>query len=49
MRAKLISDSYIEDLEAEINDFIEDKKAIDIKYQYDDGYYTALIMYEDEI
>lgn len=40
------ADLYGSELEALINDFIQDKKVIDIKYQSHNQ--SALIMYEDE-
>lgn len=56
MKVKYIAEPYGHDeFEKEINDFIKDKKIIDIKFQenfsisedYEDGMKSALIMYED--
>ena len=56
MKVKYIAEPYGHDeFEKEINDFIKDKKIIDIKYQdnfslyedYEDGMKSALIMYEE--
>lgn len=56
MKVKYISESYgYDEFEKEINDFIKDKKIIDIKFQenfsisedYEDGMKSALIMYEE--
>lgn len=48
MKVKFINQPYwpTDLLEDSINDFIKDKKTIDIKYQSDNQ--SALIMYEDE-
>ena len=57
MKVKYIAEPYGHDkFEKEINDFIKDKKIIDIKYQdnfslyedYEDGMKSALIMYEEK-
>lgn len=56
MKVKYIAEPYGHDeFEKEINDFIKDKKIIDIKYQdnfslyefCEDGMKSALIMYEE--
>ena len=56
MKVKYIAEPYGHDyFEKEINDFIKDKKIIDIKFQenfslsedYEDGMKSALIMYEE--
>ena len=56
MKVKYIAEPYGHDeFEKEINDFIKDKKIIDIKFQEDfslsedlrDGIKSALIMYEE--
>ena len=56
MKVKYIAEPYgYDEFEKEINDFIKDKKIIDIKYQekfslsedYKDGMKSALIMYEE--
>ena len=56
MKVKYIAEPYGHDeFEKEINDFIKDKKIIDIKFQenfslsedYEDGMNSALIMYEE--
>lgn len=56
MKVKYISEAYgYDEFEKEINDFIKDKKIIDIKFQdnfslsedYQDGMKSALIMYEE--
>lgn len=56
MKVKYISEPYgYDEFEKEINDFIKDKKIIDIKFQdsfsisglNDDGMKSALIMYEE--
>ena len=56
MKVKYIAEPYGYDgFEKEINDFIKDKKIIDIKYQdnfslyeyREDGMKSALIMYEE--
>lgn len=56
MKVKYISEPYgYDEFEKEINDFIKDKKIIDIKFQenfpisedYKDGMKSALIMYEE--
>lgn len=56
MKVKYIAEPYGHDeFEKEINDFIKDKKIIDIKYQdnfslyedYEDGMKSVLIMYEE--
>ena len=56
MKVKYIAEPYGHDeFEKEINDFIKDKKIIDIKYQdifslyeyREDGMKSALIMYEE--
>lgn len=56
MKVKYIAESYGHDeFEKEINDFIQDKKIIDIKFQEnfsisglnEDGMKSALIMYEE--
>ncbi len=54
MKVKVFDESHEKDLEAAINDFIEDVKVIDIKYQVavsifgeEQVYcFSALIMYE---
>lgn len=48
MKVKIINQPYwpTDLLEDSINDFIKDKKTIDIKYQSDNQ--SALIMYEDK-
>lgn len=57
MKVKYIAEPYGHDeFEKEINNFIKDKKIIDIKYQdnfslyedYEDGMKSALIMYEEK-
>ena len=56
MKVKYIAEPYARnEFEKEINDFIKDKKIIDIKFQenfsisedYEDGMKSALIMYEE--
>lgn len=56
MKVKYIAEPYGHDFfEKEINDFIKDKKIIDIKFQenfslsedYEDGTKSVLIMYEE--
>ena len=56
MKVKYIAEPYAHhEFEKEINDFIKDKKIIDIKFQenfsisedYEDGMKSALIMYEE--
>ena len=56
MKVKYIAEPYgYDEFEKEINDFIKDKKIIDIKYQdnfslyeyREDGMKSALIMYEE--
>ena len=56
MKIKYIAEPYgYDEFEKEINDFIKDKKIIDIKFQenfslsedYKDGMKSALIMYEE--
>ena len=56
MKVKYIAEPYgYDEFEKEINDFIKDKKIIDIKFQenfslsedYEDGMKSALIMYEE--
>lgn len=56
MKVKYIAEPYAHDeFEKEINDFIKDKKIIDIKFQdsfsmsglNEDGMRSALIMYEE--
>ena len=56
MKVKYIAEPYgYDEFEKEINDFIKDKKIIDIKFQenfslsedYQDGMKSALIMYEE--
>lgn len=56
MKVKYIAEPYGHDeFEKEINDFIKDKKIIDIKYQdnfllyeyHEDGMKSVLIMYEE--
>ena len=57
MKVKYIAEPYGHDeFEKEINDFIKDKKIIDIKFQdnfsisseyYEDGIKSVLIMYEE--
>ena len=56
MKVKYIAEPYAHhEFEKEINDFIKDKKIIDIKFQdnfslsglNEDGMKSALIMYED--
>lgn len=44
MKIKIFNDAY----ESEINEFIKDKKIIDIKYSITQGIFSALIMYEEE-
>ena len=57
MKVKYIAEPYAHDgFEKEINDFIKDKKIIDIKFQdsfsmsglNEDGMRSALIMYEEQ-
>ena len=55
MNVKIFDEEHEEDLEAKINDFIEDKEIIDIKYQISVAMfseeqvycYSALIMYKE--
>ena len=56
MKVKYIAEPYgYDEFEKEINDFIKDKKIIDIKFQEnfsmsgynEDGMKSALIMYEE--
>lgn len=56
MKVKIFSTSYgKEKLENELNEFIQDKKVIDIKFTevcvgeptYETGDWSALVMYED--
>ncbi len=55
MQIKVFDEEHEEDLEEKVNDFIEDVKVIDIKYQvavcmFSDEQvycYSALIMYEE--
>ena len=56
MKVKYIAEPYGHDeFEKEMNDFIKDKKIVDIKFQenfslyedYEDGMKSALIMYEE--
>lgn len=55
MKVKLFDEAHEKDLEASINEFIEDKKVIDIKYQVAIGVFSeeqiycfsALVMYEE--
>ncbi len=46
MKVKIIK-NYI-DLQRAINNFIEDKNVIDIKYCVDNGKSSALIIYEEK-
>ena len=57
MKVKYIAEPYgYDEFEKEINDFIKDKKIIDIKFQdsfsisglNEDGMKSALIMYEED-
>lgn len=56
MKVKIIDDVYTSNLQDEINDFIKDKKIIDIKYQINScqgnlgliNTISALIMYEED-
>lgn len=45
MKVKIIGG--LDAFEDRINDFIKDKKVIDIKYQDNSGIISALIMYEE--
>lgn len=55
MKVKLFDEAHEKDLEAVVNEFIEDVKVIDIKYQVAIGVFSeeqiycfsALIMYEE--
>lgn len=55
MKVRLFDEAHEKDLEASINEFIEDKKIIDIKYQVAIGMFSeeqiycfsALVMYEE--
>ncbi|MFX0551871.1 hypothetical protein [Lactobacillus gasseri] len=46
MKVKIIGG--LNAFEDRINDFIKDKKIIDIKYQDNSGVISALIMYEED-
>lgn len=50
MKVKIFSCTFYSDLEDKINDFIQDKKVQDIKYNksYHDSF-SALIIYEEDI
>lgn len=47
MKVKIFHDYYLSNLEKHINDFISDKKVIDIKYGHTTYNYSALIMYKE--
>lgn len=53
MKVKTIWDTLADGLDKQINDFIQHKHVVDIKFstctddKYDDIYLSALIMYED--
>lgn len=55
MKVKIFDESHEKDLEAAVNDFIEDRNVIDIKYQVALGIFSeeqvycfsALVMYEE--
>lgn len=53
MKVRTIWDTLADGLDKQINDFIQHKHVVDIKFstctddKYDDIYLSALIMYED--
>ena len=54
MKVKTICNTSLSDLDKEINDFIKDKKIIDIKFtevmsdDYNPGDWSALVIYEEK-
>ena len=54
MKVKTICNTSLSDLDKEINDFIKDKKIIDIKFTevmsdgYNPGDWSALVIYEEK-
>ena len=48
MKTKILFDTFYDGLEEEINEFIKDKKIIDIKYQLSGTRKSALVMYEED-
>lgn len=54
MKVKTICNTSLSDLDKEINDFIKDKKIIDIKFtevmsdDYNHGDWSALVIYEEK-
>ena len=49
MKTKVIYDNKLSSFERELNEFIQDKKIIDIKFASDDGCLLALVLYEDQM
>ena len=48
MKTKILFDTFYDGLEEKINEFIKDKKIIDIKCQLSGTRKSALVMYEEE-
>lgn len=48
MKVKILFDTLYDGLEMKINDFIKDKKIIDIKCQLSGTRKSALVMYEED-
>lgn len=48
MKVKFCLESHIGNLENEINNFIKDKKVIDIKTQTTNGYIIVMILYMEK-
>ena len=54
MKVKLLWAHFLPDLDKKINEFIQDKRIIDIKFtevasdDYGNGNWTALVMYEEK-
>lgn len=48
LKVDVVCRRYTGEFVQAVNESIEGKKVVDIKFTSDDGYFTALIMYEED-